>query len=97
MSKLTLPPALQKVRRGYQKLNIPGILIGDILLILFFSIATDRFFTSYNLMLILRNCCTLLVFRLTTLHDLTAAHYGQSVVARHLHVLDLLLKVVVSV
>lgn len=35
MSKLTLPPALQKVRRGYQKLNIPGILIGDILLILF--------------------------------------------------------------
>lgn len=61
MSKLTLPPALQKVRRGYQKLNIPGILIGDILLILFFSIATDRFFTSYNLMLILRNCCTLLL------------------------------------
>lgn len=61
MSNLTLPPALQKVRRGYQKLNIPGILIGDILLILFFSIATDRFFTSYNLMLILRNCCTLLL------------------------------------
>lgn len=61
MSKLTLPPALQKVRRGYQKLNIPGILIGDILLILFFSIATDPFFTSYNLMLILRNCCTLLL------------------------------------
>ena len=61
MSKLTLPPALQKVRRGYQKLNIPGILIGDILLILFFSITTDRFFTSYNLMLILRNCCTLLL------------------------------------
>lgn len=61
MSKLTLPPALQKVRRGYQKLNIPGILIGDILLILFFSVATDRFFTSYNLMLILRNCCTLLL------------------------------------
>ena len=61
MSKLTLPPALQKVRRGYQKLNIPGILIGDILLILFFSVVTDRFFTSYNLMLILRNCCTLLL------------------------------------
>lgn len=61
MSKLTLPPALQKLRSGYRKLNIPGILIGDILLLLFFSIATDRFFTSYNLMLILRNCCTLLL------------------------------------
>lgn len=61
MSKLTLPPALQKLRRGYQKLNVPGILIGDILLILFFSIATNRFFTGYNLMLILRNCCTLLL------------------------------------
>lgn len=61
MSKLKLPPALQRLRSGYRKLNIPGILIGDILLIIFFSIATDRFFTSYNLMLILRNCCTLLL------------------------------------
>lgn len=61
MSKLKLPPALQRLRSGYRKLNIPGILIGDILLLLFFSIATDRFFTSYNLMLILRNCCTLLL------------------------------------
>ena len=58
---ITLPPALDRVRRSWQKLNIPGILVGDILLIVFFSLATDRFFTSYNLMLVLRNCCTLLL------------------------------------
>lgn len=61
MKKLTLPPTLQKVVRGYQKLNLPGILIGDILLIVFFAIASNRFFSGYNLMLILRNCCTLLL------------------------------------
>lgn len=59
--KGSLFPAIEKLRKDYQKLNIPGILVGDILLIIFFSIATKRFFTPYNLMLILRNCCSLLL------------------------------------
>lgn len=60
-NKITLPPALDKLRQSWKRLNIPGILVGDILLVIFFSLATTRFFTSYNLMLILRNCCTLLL------------------------------------
>ncbi|MGM9640214.1 MAG: ABC transporter permease [Faecousia sp.] len=48
---------LGKVR----KLNVPGILLGDIALFIFFSLVTDRFLTAYNLMLILRNTCTLLL------------------------------------
>lgn len=60
-NKLTLPPALAKLQALYQKLNIPGILVGDICLIIFFALASDRFLISYNIMLILRNCCTLLL------------------------------------
>lgn len=59
--KLTLPPALDRLVKAYRKLNIPGIVLGDILLIIFFSIASDRFFTANNMMTILKNCCTLLL------------------------------------
>jgi len=59
--EMTLPPALEKVLSFWKKLNVPGILIGDILLIIFFALANNRFISSYNLMLILRNCCTLLL------------------------------------
>ena len=55
------PTALQRLVKGYRKLNIPGIVLGDILLIIFFSIASDKFFTANNLMTILKNCCTLLL------------------------------------
>ncbi len=44
-----------------KKWSIPGILVGDVLLFLFFSLVTDNFLSSYNLMLILRNSCTLLL------------------------------------
>ena len=53
--------ALTKLYKGYQKLNIPGILIGDILLIIIFSLASDKFLTTNNLLTILKNCCTLLL------------------------------------
>lgn len=59
--KTALLPALERAAAGLRRWNIPGILLGDILLILFFGIVTDRFFVPYNLMLILRNCCTLLL------------------------------------
>lgn len=59
--EITLPPALAKVQSFWKKLNVPGILVGDILLIVFFALANNRFISSYNLMLILRNCCTLLL------------------------------------
>ena len=60
-NKLSLPPFLQTVLERYRKLNVPGILIGDIILIIFFGFANSRFLSSYNIMLILRNCCTLLL------------------------------------
>mgnify|MGYP000235072767 CR=1 FL=1 len=56
-----VPTPLQKAGEAFKKLNIPGILIGDVLLFIFFSLVTGRFFSSYNLMLIARNCCTLLL------------------------------------
>ena len=45
----------------FERLNIPGILIGDIALFVFFSVVTGKFLSPYNLMLIARNCCTLLL------------------------------------
>ena len=57
--KLTLPPALEKLIRGYKRLNIPGILYGDILLIIIFSLTSNRFLVTNNLLNILKNCCTL--------------------------------------
>lgn len=45
----------------FKKLNISGVLIGDILLFLVFSLFADNFFSPYNITLILRNCCTLLL------------------------------------
>lgn len=57
MSKISENKVIKKIRGA----NIPGILVGDILLVIFFAIVSDGFFTPYNLMLILRNCCTLLL------------------------------------
>lgn len=44
-----------------KRLNIPGILIGDIVLIILFGIANSKFVSIANLILILRNTCTLLL------------------------------------
>ena len=44
-----------------KKLNIPGILIGNIVLCILFGIANGRFLSAYNIQLILRNTCTLLL------------------------------------
>ncbi len=44
-----------------KKLNITGVAIGDIALFIFFCIFAENFFSGYNMILILRNCCTLLV------------------------------------
>lgn len=44
-----------------KKLNIPGIAIGDIVLFLFFCAVAEHFLSGYNLILILRNCSTLLI------------------------------------
>ncbi len=52
---------MSEIGKKIKGLNVPGILIGDILLVVFFSIMNENFFTSYNLMLILRNSCTLLL------------------------------------
>ncbi len=43
------------------KLAIPGIALFDILLYIFFSVATENFFSMYNTVLILRNSCTLII------------------------------------
>ena len=61
MSQNNTQTTLQKLRKGYQKLNIPGIVLGDILLFAFFALTTNRFMTPNNLMAILKNCCTLLL------------------------------------
>ena len=53
--------ALTKVRSGFQRLNIPGILWGLLLLVIFFGIMNPRFLSAANLTLILRNTCTLLL------------------------------------
>ena len=52
---------MSEIGKKIKGLNVPGILIGDILLVVFFSIMNENFFTGYNLMLILRNSCTLLL------------------------------------
>lgn len=44
-----------------KKLNIPGILIGNIVLCILFGVANSRFLSAYNVMLVLRNTCTLLL------------------------------------
>lgn len=44
-----------------KKLNISGVAIGDVVLFIFFSIFAKNFFGGYNMILILRNCSTLLV------------------------------------
>lgn len=44
-----------------KKLNIPGILVGDIVLIILFGIVNNKFVSTANLILILRNTCTLLL------------------------------------
>lgn len=41
--------------------HLPGILIGTIVLFIFFSIAETKFLTPYNLILILRNSCILMI------------------------------------
>ena len=41
--------------------NIPGILIGNIVLFVLFGLANERFLSSYNIMMIFRNTCTLLM------------------------------------
>ena len=46
---------------GLRKLNIPGILIGNIVLFVLFGLANERFLSSYNIMMIFRNTCTLLM------------------------------------
>lgn len=56
-----LMSSLRRAKRFADRLNIPGIAIGDLLLILFFSLMSDRFLSSYNLLSILRNSCTLLL------------------------------------
>lgn len=53
--------SLRAARQFTRTMNIPGIAIGDLLLILFFSLMSDRFLSSYNLLAILRNSCTLLL------------------------------------
>jgi len=44
-----------------RKSNISGVAIGDVVLFLFFCIVAENFLSGYNLILILRNSCTLLV------------------------------------
>ncbi len=56
-----VPEILCSINRFINKVNIPGIAIGDALLIVFFSIMSDRFLSSYNLLSILRNSCTLMI------------------------------------
>jgi len=44
-----------------RKSNISGVAIGDVVLFLFFCIVAENFLSGYNMILILRNSCTLLV------------------------------------
>jgi ribose transport system permease protein len=44
-----------------RKSNVSGVAIGDVVLFLFFCIVAENFLSGYNLILILRNSCTLLV------------------------------------
>jgi ribose/xylose/arabinose/galactoside ABC-type transport system permease subunit len=61
LAKNAILNSLRAAGQFVQKLNIPGIAVGDLLLILFFSLMSDRFLSSYNLLAILRNSCTLLL------------------------------------
>ncbi len=45
----------------FKQLNIPGILIGDIVLFILFGLANSKFLSTYNIILIFRNTCTLLL------------------------------------
>ncbi|MGI6180490.1 MAG: ABC transporter permease [Agathobaculum sp.] len=45
----------------FKQLNIPGILIGDIVLFILFGLANNKFLSTYNIILIFRNTCTLLL------------------------------------
>ena len=49
------------IKEAYKKLNIPGIAWSVVVLFVFFSLMNSRFVSPYNLMLILRNTCTLLL------------------------------------
>lgn len=60
MNKTRKEGSVSLIQR-WKKLNIPGILIGNIVLFILFGLANERFLSSYNIMMILRNTCTLLV------------------------------------
>ena len=44
-----------------KKLNIPGIVYGAIAIFLFFCVTEDKFLSTYNVILIARNSCILLI------------------------------------
>jgi ribose transport system permease protein len=51
----------QAMLKKLKKFNISGVAIGDIVLFIVFSICANNFLSAYNIALILRNCCTLLI------------------------------------
>lgn len=50
-----------KIIKKKKRLNIPGIFWGIVALMIFFGIKEENFFTPYNLILIARNVCILLL------------------------------------
>jgi len=52
---------MQALKRIYKKLNLPAIAYGAALLFLFFALTERKFLSAYNVILIIRNSCILLL------------------------------------